>query len=236
MPKAADVSQSRRIEVGAERRSRSRLRLLRAAADLLGTQDGGNIRLSDILKSARISRGTFYNHFTSLTEFHHTLSDALSREFDHSVNQAFAQMSGAAEESAAGLRYYLYAAAQNPKWGWVMVNTMKGPAFFGHAVYDNATKNLDRGIASGELELPDAAMGRDILFGIAITSMYRLLSEEAPEGYIEEIASRLLIAYGLSVEKARDIANRPLPPLPALSGDDQHIIDIPRITVPDAKG
>ena len=227
MRKSKSENLARRAEIGAERRARSRLQILRASVELFGNEAGRGVRLEDICKGAGISRGTFYNHFNSLDEFAQTLSEELSREFNTSVNAAFAQLELPAEHSAAALRYYLHAAYRAPEWGWAIVNTVTGPTLFGPGVFSSAARVIQTGIDSGEFDLENAELGRDILLGAAFTAMQRLLLGTAEDDYPETVAFRVLRAFGMPRHAAWEIAHRSLPAPPRPAESDQVIVPMP---------
>ena len=48
------------------KRERTRKKILEAAFGVIGNEKGLTVRIEEICAAARISRGTFYNYFTSL--------------------------------------------------------------------------------------------------------------------------------------------------------------------------
>ena len=68
----------------AGRRERTRQKILEAAFGLIGHEKGLTVRIEEICAAARISRGTFYNYFTSLEQ----LFEVLAIEIGHELNQA----------------------------------------------------------------------------------------------------------------------------------------------------
>ena len=222
---------TRRAEIGAERRARSRLQILRASVELFGSEAGANVRLQEVCESAGVSHGTFYNHFSSMSELAQTVCEELSREFDASVNVAIRTIDDPAEQSAAALRYYLHATRHNPEWGWAMVNTALGPTFFGPTIHRNSHIVIQYGIDAGRFDL-DADLARDVLLGALFTGMHRLLSGPTPDGYCEAVVERILRALGMPPARAADTARRRLPPLPSPALDEQVIVPMPSLQMP----
>ncbi len=211
-----NVNLERRAEIGAERRARSRHAILAAACRLFGTPEGQATRIEDILREARIARGTFYNHFSDLHELRHDLLDELTREFDRAVHMIFPQLEGPVEQIAVAIRYYLHGAAQSPEWGWAMVNSGVPGHLFGKTVWTNAYDKLHEAILAGHCRLRDAVTGRDIVLGTLAAATASILRGGMPVTYPEEIAAHILLACGIDGD-AWEIARRPLPPLPLIA-------------------
>lgn len=65
------------------RPARSRAALIDAATEALGTSDPGNLSITTLVKTAGVSRPTFYQHFTDVHELIHTAAlTKLSAAFD----------------------------------------------------------------------------------------------------------------------------------------------------------
>ena len=61
-------AQERRLEVGRQRRARTRANIVAAAFDLFGSEEGLFTRIEDIAAKAGVTRATFYNHFSGMAE------------------------------------------------------------------------------------------------------------------------------------------------------------------------
>ncbi len=57
------------------KRERTRKKILEAAFGLIGNEKGLTVRIEEICAAAQISRGTFYNYFTSLEQLFEILAD-----------------------------------------------------------------------------------------------------------------------------------------------------------------
>src|SRR5262249_60874481 len=66
------------------KRERTRKTILDAAFGLIGNEKGLTVRIEEICAAAQISRGTFYNYFTSLEQ----LFEVLAVELSHELNGA----------------------------------------------------------------------------------------------------------------------------------------------------
>ena len=59
---------ARRAAIGESRRARSRASLMEAANSLFATHGFETPSIDDVISGAGVSRGTFYNHFTTRDE------------------------------------------------------------------------------------------------------------------------------------------------------------------------
>lgn len=208
------VDLARRAEIGATRRSRTRVRLLSSARRLFGREGGRATRVEDICEAASIARGTFYNYFPSFEAMQAALFEELSNGFDKAVHQAFEQLDGPAERTSAAIRFYLTHIVEDHEWGWGMVNTGMGVGFFHATVSDRVIETIQEGIDSRDFTIETAEAGRDILLGSGLAAAITLLSGTAPERHIETVAAGVLQALGTPKDKARELVSAQLPMLP----------------------
>lgn len=208
-----NVNLLRRAEIGAERRSRTRAALLKAAFELFGHEHGRATRIEDICGAAEIARGTFYNYFSSIEALLGALSVELTKNFDAAVHCAFEQLQGPAEQTCAAIRYYLRAAMVDPQWGWAMVNTSLGCTLYGVEMSERVLGTLREGIETGDFALPSPEVGRDLLLGTGLAASMNLLGGEQPADYPETVARHILMGLGVAASRAGKLAKRPLPKL-----------------------
>ena len=155
-PEAQVQAAERRNEVFSDRRELTRKRLLRAALELVGHDHGLNVRIEEVCARARISRGTFYNYFSSMEELFEALWFELNHQFDADMQAALADVASEAERTSAVIQCYLERARGDPRWGWAMVNIAATGFLFGGLMFTEALKTVERGVAAGEFDLPDA--------------------------------------------------------------------------------
>jgi AcrR family transcriptional regulator len=199
-----NISLERRAEIGQEKRGRTRKEILSAAYSLVGRKDGHLTCIEEICASTRISRGTFYNYFSSINE----LFDALAYEISHDINMRIRAllllMPPGAFRVSAGSRFYLHQVRIDQAWGRAMINlTGTGPQF-GFASLQHVTQVIAEGIELGEFQIPNAEVGCDLLMGTVLSAMMTMVRAPFPDDYPEMIARQILIGLGV---RPRLIAN-----------------------------
>ena len=207
------IDPERRAAIGRERRARTRARIIAAAFDIFGDENGLFARIEDVVDLAGVTRATFYNHFAGMVELREALTREVTHDFLMAVTRTINQLPDPRLRSAVAVRFYLRRARKDPKWGWSMLNMSASGLIFGAETYRQAQRTLEEGIASGHFPIKSASLGRDILLGTALAAMGSLVRETMPEDYPEIVAGHILAALGVPLDEARAIARQPLPPL-----------------------
>jgi AcrR family transcriptional regulator len=208
----------RRAQIGLERRTRTKAKILDAAFRALGRENGRLARIEQVTALARIARPTFYTYFSSMEELYAALSYDLSREFNSAVLGYCAQLRDRAEEAGAAIRYYLRKADRDHMWGWGMVNISLSGPIFGAETCAAAMSTVAEGIRSGVFKVGDANVGRDMMLGSTVAAMTTLLRGDVSADYPEAVAKHILIGLGVPAQRADRIASKPLPdPMAKLS-------------------
>jgi AcrR family transcriptional regulator len=208
-----NVDPARRAKIGADRRTRTRARLLATARVLYGREGGRTTRIEDICEHAGMARGTFYNHFSGLDDLQAALFEEISLSFDQAVHVVFEVLGNPAERTSAAIRYYLTHMLDDQEWGWCMVNTGMGIGSFHDNVIERVSETIQEGIDAGQFSIASAQAGRDILLGAGLAGANSLLTGEVTGRHIEDVALGVLRALGVSDVQAGKIVAAPLPPL-----------------------
>lgn len=205
--------QARRAGVGRERRARTRAKIVAAAFELFGSEEGLFTRIEDIAALAGVTRATFYNHFSNMAELREAVSYEVTHDFLQSVNAATRLLKDPRERATTAIRLYLRRAREDRCWAWSMVNISANGTVFGAETYRQAELTVIEANEAGLLRLRNSALGRDLVLGTALAAMVSLLRGQADPDYPELVAGHILLGMGVPFDTAREVANRPLPPL-----------------------
>jgi AcrR family transcriptional regulator len=193
------------------KRERTRRKILAAAFDLIGNEKGLTVRIEEICAAARISRGTFYNYFTSLEQLFEVLAIELSHDLNEALVVGFEDVRSHAEGSNAAVQHYLNYARRDPAWGWAMVHLSAfGPSFGGEA-WEACYRAIEQGIEAGEFDVPNATVGRDLMTGTVLATVRTMLNSGSRQSEPQIIAYHVLRALGVPDARAKEITDRPLP-------------------------
>lgn len=209
----SNANLARRQEIGLERRERTRLRLLNAAARVLAEHGEEKATIDDFVRAAGVARGTFYNHYRAIGE----LIDDLWLHIGHdpfvAIQKTCAPIESPAERLAAKARLVLRVAEQDKTWGWVVYSLSRGDTTVNEELLGYPRPDLEDGLHRGEFRFDDLVAATDLVVGSLRSALHALLSEERSSDYAGALCELLLRALGVRTAKARRIAHRAPPPL-----------------------
>lgn len=201
------------MALGAQRRARTRARVIAAAFELFGEEDGLYTRIEDVAQRAGITRATFYDHFSGMADLRDAVTYEVTHDFLTAVSTAILALPDPRERAAAAIRFYLHRVREVPGWGRSMLNLSANGIIFGAETFREAEQTVAQAIAAGQLAVTDTALGRDMILGTTIAAISTMLREERGAAYPETVAAVILVGLGVGASDAREIANRPLPRL-----------------------
>ena len=193
------------------KRERTRRKILEAAFGLIGNEKGLTVRIEEICAAARISRGTFYNYFSSLEQLFEVLAIELSHDLNTALVSTWDETRSHAEGSNAAIQHYLNYARRDPSWAWAMVHLNAFGPSFGAEAWEACHQAIAKGIEAGEFDLPNATVGRDLMTGTVMASVRTMLRDGSERSEPRIVAYHVLRSLGVPDGRARKIADRPLP-------------------------
>ena len=213
VPAKVAARRPRSAEIGPPKlggkRERTRKTILEAAFGLIGNEKGLTVRIEEICAAAHISRGTFYNYFTSLEQLFEVLAIELSHDLNRALVSTWDETRSHAEGSNAAIQHYLNYARRDPAWAWAMVHLSAFGPTFGAEAWDACYRSIAKGIEAGEFDVPNATVGRDLMTGTVMATVRTTLRGGRSQPRI--VAYHLLRAFGVADARAKEIADSPLP-------------------------
>jgi AcrR family transcriptional regulator len=192
------------------KRERTRKTILEAAFGLIGNERGLTVRIEEICAAAHISRGTFYNYFTSLEQLFEVLAIELSHDLNHALVATWDETQSHADGSNAAVQHYLNYAQRDPAWAWAMVHLSAFGPTFGAEAWQACHRAIAKGIEAGEFDVPNATVGRDLMTGTVLATVRTMLRSGGDRPQPRIVAYHVLRALGVPDARAKDIAERPL--------------------------
>jgi AcrR family transcriptional regulator len=213
------VDPEKRALVGRARRARTRAKIIAAAFEVFGDEQGLYARTEDVAAKAGVTRATIYNHFTGMAELRDALSFEVTHDFLKAVTATISRIPDARDRSALAIRFYLHRARADRRWAWSMLNLSATGVIFGAETFHQAEQTIREGVEEGVFPLPSVTLGRDLLLGTALAAMGSIVRGGVSEDYPEAAAASILIGLGVVLEEARARARQPLPELLVTLGD-----------------
>lgn len=223
------VATDHRPRVGAQRRGRMRARLVQGALQVFAERGIDASVIDDLIRTAGVSRGTFYNYFRTNEELLVAVSGALSDELMRLVDPVVREERDPAARIATGIRLFFELFRANPHLCAFMARGGMRVLSGNNLVSDYLPRDLRDGMTAGRFNIGSVALGFDLVAGTVLAAAYRLLQGDVDQEYPADLVKAVMIALGLNPLEAAEIAGRPVPVLHL--PDDSILLDV--ASVPD---
>lgn len=201
----------RRKEIGAERRERTRAKLLAAAAVVLAEHGEQKATIDDFIQAAGVARGTFYNYYQTRGEILDDLWAEVGRDPFVGIQKACASIKDPAERLATKTRLVLKTAQDNSTWGWVVFALSLDITTVNADLLAFPRPDLEEGLRQGRFKFDEIHAAKDLVVGACRTALHALLTEERSADYPRAISALMLRSLGVSATEAQALVKRPLP-------------------------
>lgn len=195
-----------RTRVGRERRARTRARLLAGALPVFADH-GLDARVIDlVIRQAEVSRGTFYNHFTTNEELFTALAQAVSDEILMVVDPLVLRHEDPAVRLACGIRLSIGLVRRHPLLARFLVRGGLAALTAGSLTTETIPREVRAGLAAGRFSVTHERLAFDLILGSVMAAFHTLLTSEFPEDYPQELAQAVLQSLGVERADARRCA------------------------------
>lgn len=205
----------------ARRREQFRERLIAAASGLIAEKGVEGVRLREITDRADVGFGSFYHHFESKDELVAAVVKATVASLASSILTHAVQMEDPAESAASVFRWFIRLAYDEPQVAWLLVHLDRSDELFEMAVYPDARRALERGMAAGTFKQLDVEVTLAYVTGAVISVMRGVLQQRLGDNADVAAAEMLLGTFGLDAKKAATVARRPLPQVRSTDSEPQ---------------
>lgn len=207
-----DEIPNHRTRVAAERREKTRARLLESALHVF-SRKGPQAVIDDVIAQAGMARGSFYNYFRTNEELLAALASELNNELIRAIDPLVLGLDDPAERVARGARMQLHAITQFPYLG----------AFISRLPFPTAnssllglrflTRDIAHGIAAQRFRQIQPRVAIDLVAGVVLSAAYALACEPLAADYPEQSVCQMLQGLGVDGAEAQRIVVLPLPEL-----------------------
>lgn len=191
------------------KRERTRRKLIDAGLQVIADR-GEALTASDVVTTADVSNGTFYNHFLDRDDF----IQALAHESLSAITEGSADDTEGADPAwrfAVASARVLEAACRDPLWGRAVLRLAECPTPLHAAVQQYLRADLAEGHRVGRFTHGDDPITVDLVSGTLMASVRRLVGIDAQlddtnQDAIPDVISRLLEVIGVDGDEARSLA------------------------------
>jgi AcrR family transcriptional regulator len=209
------VQLQRRVQIGEERRARTRAKLLDAAYRLFAMHGADARTIDDVLVEAGVARGTFYNHFKTRDELFEAVGEDITASIGAIILPAITGLSDPAARLALAFRMFVRFAVADEARGWILLRTIPLGGSLNEEMKALVQSEFEAALAGRALQFVSATVAIDLVIGMHIMTIHRALVERAGNTAIDEAAAALMVALGVPHVEAKRMAFAPIPDSPS---------------------
>lgn len=194
-----------RVRVGAERRERMRSRLMESALVVFGSTNVDAGTIDDVIRQARVSRGTFYNYFTNADDLIRAVADQAGTELMMAVAPIVEDHDDPAERMSAGVRSWISLIEQFP----MLANFFRRAGLYvlqNDQVRTDMPRDLIAGMEAGRFTVEELELGFVLVAGTVLAAINTMAIGNAPKTYASKLAERVLLSLGVEGADAKAIS------------------------------
>lgn len=218
----SDAAEDHRSRTAKLRREQMRRRLIESAILVFAEQGVSAAVIGQVIQTAGVSRGSFYNHFRTNDELCDAVCEDLAVELVAYTENVIAGSTAADAAVALGATTVLAAAQHYPVLGHFMSARSLNAEALMREISDGLIHQLNAGMASGTFVEHDVGLAADLVLGMLRAAMLRLAMRQtaplAPQDYIRGTVAAILRALGLAPDRAEQVATIDLV-IPAFAED-----------------
>jgi AcrR family transcriptional regulator len=199
-----------RTRVAAERREKTRARLLESAL-LVFSQKGPSTVIDDVIAQAGMARGSFYNYFRTNEELLEAVASEISNELLRAIDPVVQLLDDPVERIAQGTRLLLHAVTQFPLFGAFMVQLPFPTANSSLLGVRFLTRDVASAIVGGKLDHIRQRVATDLVVGVVLNGAHSIVADPSDRHYPDAIVSAMLEGLGIGAKEAARIVAQPLP-------------------------
>lgn len=200
-----------RQEIDSCRRDRTRQRLLVAAGRVIGERGESKANIDDFIRAAEVSRGTFYNYYSTKAELLDDLWQTVGRDPFQAIQKACLDVQDPPERIGTMVRLVLIYAQTNKVWGWLIYALSRDAQTVNSDLLSFPRPDLLAGRVTGKLLFTSIDSAADIVVGSVRRGLSAVLSEGRGAAYADELCLMVLCALGIDRAESARIVGLPLP-------------------------
>jgi AcrR family transcriptional regulator len=200
-----------RTRVAADRRARTRRRLIESAIPVFAEHGVDASVIDDVIAAAGVSRGTFYNYFQSNRELLLAVNDQLRDEMIVIVQETVAGLPDPAARVAASIGLVIQVARENPLMARFCAQGGLEAAGPDSLICGYLADQIQQGIGEGLFLDCSLTIAMDMVAGAVLFAFYRISHGGIGASHGPEVVTTILRGLGMTPQQAADLAARPLP-------------------------
>lgn len=163
--------------------------------------------IEDVVRHAKVSRGTFYTYFDSLDEAVTQLAFELAEQMTAEISSVYDVLDDPIMRTATGFQTYLTRAWIDADWGGFLthLDLMGGE---NGLVASTVKGDIRLGVETGDYSVVSVDLAADLLMGAKHEAIRRIVSGERDPAYIRGVTTMVLRSFGVEGNKAAQGVDR----------------------------
>lgn len=183
--------------------------LISACAELLSRQPIDAITINNIVETAGVAKGSFYNHFPDKEALAECVAAAIRSEVETAVRRSNVNVTDPAYKIARGVCNHIQFAVSNPGRAIIMLRGFRGTTSGEHPLNQDVQEHLREGVETGRLEPRCENSGLIVLLGSVFSTCLRVIDQGLSAEQAIELSTGVftvvLCGFGLEEEEAHRI-------------------------------
>lgn len=176
---------------------RTKMRLIEAAARVIGLHGENAATIDDFIRQAGVSRGTFYKHFATRHDLMTALWERFGREPYKRAWDAYAHIPDAAERVMIGIKHQLLRASTNPAWGWLVIRIWMEEDAMYRDIQSLVAAEMQAGLHQGRFTFSDKDVACELVLGALMAASKALMTAPQSPAFIETVCVMILCMLGV---------------------------------------
>ena len=189
--------------MGRERRERTRKHLLQSVLHVCSVEDARPpVLIDDVVRHARVARGTFYQYFDSIDQAISELGSEMANAMTAEIADVRSTISDPLLRVATAFQLFLIRAMLDPSWGSFIAGLRlprEGGLFSSNIEYD-----INLGVEAGQFLVSDVGAAKDLLLGATVEGALRVIREKGSVAYVRTLATMVLNGFGVAPQQSAE--------------------------------
>jgi AcrR family transcriptional regulator len=207
------MQENHRSRVAAERRKKTRQRLLESALVVFAEKGVEAAIIDDVITLAGVSRGSFYNYFKTNDELLEAVAVAITNDMIRIVDPVVQKHADPVIRLALGLRLLLHAVRQCPTLAAFIARLRWPSSKNQHEGIPYLSRDILEGMRRGGLPIRSYRLALDVFLGTFFCAANTITQDDVPESYPEDITRCILLGLGVDVAKSSKAIEFSMPEL-----------------------
>ena len=215
------IDRARRAEIGRDRRAKTRAQVMNAARALFSQNGFDTVTVDDVVRRAKVARGTFYVHFADVEDLRAAVADELIQALETMRRPDRIRTTNPLERIAAGSFAFIHQALVDPAWGRLVALAAWALPTVGLATRADLAEDVRDALAHKRISAIPLELGIAIVTGIVLHTMRSASEKRLGPSDVPVALTAILLSLGVSRREATATARRTVKALSPgpISGD-----------------